>query len=139
MNDADAETVTRIDRLITMCEDRASALRAAADGMDDVDLTRRLRLRAERWVHLENELRSAVRALGGTPGGGRTVLGALHRTWIYIKAAANEYDTIRRECARREAAAVRKLKQEGREALPSRVQAVVEEFLGGLSDCDEQR
>ncbi len=114
------------------------ALRAAADAIEDDELAERLLARADRWTSLTDELQSAVGELGGAPGNAGTAVGALHRTWIWIKAAANETEAIRVECLRREAGAIHELRQAGREELPPRVSAILGRFLGELAAEDER-
>lgn len=134
MDDSDREALIKIDRLIALCGDRESALRAAADGIGDTEPGQSLRARAEQWAYLGEELQSVVCGFGSVPRNGGSVGGALHRTWICIKAAVNDADAITRESVRREAAAVRTLREASASDLPVGVRVLVEQFLRELDD-----
>ena len=121
--------MARMDRLITMCRDRESALRTAAEAIEDGKVARELVARAGRWARLGDSIQAAMAGMGAVPRNGGSVAGALQRTWIDIKAAANEREAIRRECARREEVALRRLEVAYEEGLPASIRGVVEQFL----------
>ncbi|MBT8198750.1 MAG: PA2169 family four-helix-bundle protein [Acidimicrobiia bacterium] len=119
MKTRDPSTIALRD-LITICEDAAAGLRAAAGRVHNADIREALARQAHCRVSCAEELRLLVEARGDTSPPGGTAVGTAHRGWMDVRAAFEADDpAIVVECLRGE-------------------QSALERFEGALAYVDEE-
>ncbi len=84
----DPQRVTRIlNRLLCLCGDSETGFQVAAENISNRGLKMLLKAYAQERVEFAQELAAAIRQLDGEPSCGGSLLAALHRGWIDLKAA----------------------------------------------------
>lgn len=103
-----AATVENLNRLIGVCKDGEAGYRAAADETKDLELEDLFIRLARQRSDYAADLQLAVRRLRGQPRDSATLAGALHRSWVGLRAAlsTDEAHAILAECESAEDAAV---------------------------------
>lgn len=102
------QVITDLNELIANGKDGEKGYRSAADDTKDIELIALfVRLASQRGT-FATELQGAVTSLGGEPCASSTVVGALHRGWLDLKAALTKNDAhaVLAECERAEDKAV---------------------------------
>jgi len=122
------DVIATLNGLIETCNDGEKGFRTAAEGLSNGDLATLFLNYAEQRASFAAELQAEVRRLGGDPDTGGTAMGAVHRGWIDIKAAATGRDegAVIAEAERGEDAAVKAYRQALEKSLPTTIQTVVE-------------
>jgi len=131
-----------LNDLLESCRDGEQGFRASAEHADAGELKSLFVRRASDCAAAAAELEQAVRNYGGTPADGGTVTGALHRSWVAVKAAMsiNDDKAVLEECERGEDAAVARYRKALEHALPADVRALVQRQMAGAQrNHDEVR
>lgn len=98
--------VSRLNDLLTKNYDSEKGYEEAAHEVDSPRLKAIFKRRSQQRYDFGHSLKAEIKALGGTPDKGTSILGDMHRRWINVKAAlSNDTDeTILEECERGEEA-----------------------------------
>jgi uncharacterized protein (TIGR02284 family) len=88
----DDGAISVLNRLIETGRDVMDGFKTAADSVRDPALKRLFDTYAQQRAELVRELEEEVRRLGGTPQGGGSAGGALHRALMNIRAAVSGGD-----------------------------------------------
>ena len=104
----DEDVVAVLHRLIETCRDAERGFKTAAESVSDPAVQRLFLTYARQRREFARELGDEVHRLGGAPPRGGSLLGALHRTVINIRAAVSGRDerAVLQEAARGEEAAL---------------------------------
>jgi uncharacterized protein (TIGR02284 family) len=96
------EILDALNKLLTRSLDAEKGYHEAAEHVKGVELRQLLLAQAQQRSEFAMELDREVRALGGQPTDGTSLLADLHRAWIDIKAAlaGNEDKATVEECKR---------------------------------------
>ncbi|HLM55696.1 MAG TPA: PA2169 family four-helix-bundle protein, partial [Pyrinomonadaceae bacterium] len=96
------EVVSTLNDLIEACRDGQEGFRSAAEGVRDEELRALFLEYSRQRGSFSSELQAEVRRLGGEPETEGSVVAAIHRGWMDIKAAVTGADdrSILRECER---------------------------------------
>jgi uncharacterized protein (TIGR02284 family) len=139
----DRDVVEVLHRLIETCRDAERGFKAAAEAVGDPALERLFLTYAEQRRQFAQELKDEVHRLGGDPPRGGSVLGALHRAVINVRAAVSPQDAraVLLEAQRGEEAAVGAYEDAlARASFPADVRAVVERQARLVREaCDRLR
>jgi uncharacterized protein (TIGR02284 family) len=130
------EVVSVLEDLIETCEDGINGFRAAADAVHNLDAKALFESRVARIRGAEDDLRAAVRRLGGDPPDHGHVAAPLHRGWINLKSAitGHDDDAIVAEVERGEDYAVQRYQAAVSKGLPPEIRTMVEKQLRGATE-----
>lgn len=105
MSNAD-KIISSLNSLLTKNYDSEKGYKEAAEKTESPRLKAIFTRRAEQRYRFGHELKAELKALGGTPDKGTSVLGDLHRGWINFKTlfTSETDEAILEECARGEEA-----------------------------------
>ena len=129
-----SETIHTLNHLIEVCKDGEYGFLASAAQATAAPLQTLLHTRASACRIAAAQLQLRVRDLGGEPGSGGSVAGAVHRGWVAVKALLATYDDVAvlAGCERAEAAALQAYAQAKEQELPAGVRGLVEQQHEGL-------
>jgi uncharacterized protein (TIGR02284 family) len=125
----DQELESVLHRLIETCRDAERGFRTAAEAVSDPALERLFVTYAQQRREFARELEDELHRLGGDPPRGGSVLGALHRAVINLRAAVSGRDerAVIVETERSEGAARRSYEDAlARASLPADVRTVID-------------
>lgn len=127
------QIVSTLNGLIEISRDGAEGFRTCAEDANDEALKLYFENRAQSCEEAVRQLSAEVRRQGGDPDRGGTLTGALHRTWLDIRAALTNRDNVAvlEECERGEAAAVVAYENALRQELPGEVRALLDQQYEG--------
>jgi uncharacterized protein (TIGR02284 family) len=131
-----------INELIETSKDGEKGFAKAANDTTDAHLRGIFVECAQRCRTGASELQEQVRALGGKPETGGSVMGAVHRGWLEIKAAVASRDAkaILEECERGEDYAKARYADALKKELPIAVREVLQrQYQGVVSNHDRIR
>ena len=122
------EVISVLNGLIQTCRDGQEGFRTAAEGVEDEELRQLFSDYSRQRAQFVGELQGEVRRLGGDPENEGSVVAALHRGWIDVKAAVTGRDekSIISECERGEDSALANYREALDRDLPANVRAAVE-------------
>ena len=108
MEDIRKNTLSVIENLIEINNDGNHGYRLAADKIENPEYKTLFHAYAQQRAQFGAELEREANLLGRDPDAGESVLGALHRGWINIKAAVagGDSEAILAECQTGDKAAV---------------------------------
>jgi uncharacterized protein (TIGR02284 family) len=123
------QVISVLNGLIETCKDGEYGFKAAADGLQDVQIKSLFQQYSRQRGEMARELQLEVRRLGGDPDKSGSVAGAAHRGWINIKSVVTGKDdgSIVAEAERGEDSAKRMYEAAFKEALPVQTAALVRE------------
>lgn len=87
MENVSQKIISKLNHLISISEDGRYGYETAAADIKDNNMKGHLKQFAKERAWYSTQLKQQVNALGGTPETDGGPLGALHRTWIDLKAA----------------------------------------------------
>ena len=113
MADINEKAIDRLNHLISIANDGKYGYENAAEDVKDATLKQMFRQYSSERGSYAEDLKREVAKLGGSPDKGGGPLGALHRTWMDIKAAVTSGDreAILKTCITGEEAAVKSYKE----------------------------
>jgi len=122
------DVLSTLNGLLETCRDGAQGFRSAAEGVQDANLRRLFESYAQQRSEFTAELEREVQRLGGDPADHGHVAGALHRSWINIKAAVTGKDdhAVLGEAERGEDFAVRAYREALDSGLSADLRGIVE-------------
>lgn len=137
--DAIQDAIGVLNDLIQTCRDGEDGFRAAAGGVENANLKRLFTSYVQQRAEFAQELQREVRQLGGDPERNGHAAGAVHRSWMNIKAAVTGRDdsAIISECERGEDIAKRNYQHALEETLPSDVRLLVERQFMQVKDAHD--
>jgi uncharacterized protein (TIGR02284 family) len=135
-----ADTAEVLKDLVECCKDGEYGFRACAEQAERPDLKTLFLARADGCRQAAQELNGLVLACGGKPEEGGSMLGALHRGWVAVKAKLSTFDdkAVLEECERGEDNAKTRYGKALQKELPADVRAVVERQLQGVQRNHDQ-
>jgi len=86
------EVISTLNGLIETCRDGQQGFKEAAEGVGRSDLKTVFYEYSQQRAAFVGDLQALVQTLGGDPENSGSVVGALHRSWINIKAAVTGKD-----------------------------------------------
>ena len=121
------DVISTLNDLIEICRDGQYGFKEAAEGVERSDLKSLFYEFSQQRAEFAGVLQGLVRSLGGEPSDSGSVTGAMHRTWIDIKAAVTGRDeqAILNECERGEDAARDAYRDALENSLPANVSDVL--------------
>lgn len=127
--------ISTLNGLIETCRDGQKGYTEAAEGVSDGNLQTLFREYAFRRSQNVGELQSLVQTLGGDPEDSGSMSGAIHRSWINLKAAltGGGDEAVLDECERGEDVAKEAYKDALEMNLPDYIREVVENQFQGVS------
>ncbi|MEO7392085.1 MAG: PA2169 family four-helix-bundle protein [Ramlibacter sp.] len=140
-NDGDRDDV--IDALNDLAEcskDGEFGFRACAEQAERPDLKSLFVQRADDCRGAAQELYEQIRGLSGKVDDGGSVMGAIHRGWVAVKATLSTYDdkAVLEECERGEDNALARYRKALKQQLPAGIKLVVERQLQGVQRNHDQ-
>jgi uncharacterized protein (TIGR02284 family) len=137
---ARTDLIHALNDLIECCRDGEYGFRASADQVKAANLRTLLQERAEQCRLAAEQLRPHVVQLGGNPEDHGSVLGAVHRGWVAMKAALTTYDdlAVLDECERGEDAALATYREALEQELPAPLRNLIESQYAGVQRNHEQ-
>lgn len=135
-----ADTVDVLKDLVECCKDGEYGFRACAEQAQRQDLKSMFLARADDCRQGAQELNNLILGCGGKPEDGGSMLGALHRGWVAVKATMSTYDdkAVLEECERGEDNAKARYGKALQKDLPPQVRQVVERQLQGVQRNHDQ-
>ena len=125
-------TINTLNELIASLRDSQECLRKAAEKVESEDLKLMLMEFSTRRAHFLGELQNEIERLGNPePRDTGTISGALHRTWVKLKATltSDRDQAILAECERDENAVVAAYGEALTEKLPRYIRDILETQL----------
>jgi uncharacterized protein (TIGR02284 family) len=134
------ETTALLNSLIKTCRNGEFGFRSGARRVRSRQLATLLVFLSDNCQQAARELREHVVQLGGRPGSGRSVSGALHRAWLSVRSvfSANVDLAILRECKRGEDAAVAHYRRALEQPVPEALRALLERHYLGAKRNNER-
>ena len=142
--DAAGGTVTEVaavlQDLVECCKDGEYGFRTCAERVQRPELRQLLQERAEGCRAAADELNALLLESGATTQEGGSVLGAVHRGWVSIRAplSANPERAVLEECERGEDNAQARYRSALDQPLPAAVRAVVQRQLEAMQRTHAQ-
>ena len=135
MENNNKKLIDKLNHLVSIANDGKYGYKTAAENVEDITLKQLfLQYSAEREAYAE-ELKNRVASLGGSSDEGGGPLGALHRTWIDLKAilTSGDREAILKACVTGEEAAVKAYGEALDESyLDSNIRQVITTQLSGI-------
>ena len=121
------DVVSTLNNLIETCRDGQYGFKEAAEGVERSDLKSLFYEFSQQRAEFTGVLQGLVRSLGGEPADSGSVSGAMHRSWIDIKAAVTGRDeeAILNECERGEDYARDAYREALEMSMPSNIKDVI--------------
>ena len=121
------DVISTLNNLIETCLDGQYGFKESAEGVERSDLKTLFYEFSQQRADFAGVLQGLVRSLGGEPAESGSVSGAVHRSWIDIKAAVTGRDeaAILNECERGEDYAKNAYTEAMKLNLPSNVKDVI--------------
>jgi len=134
------EVVDVLNELLESSRDRQYGFRACAEEVNSAQLKKVFQSRASQCASAASELAGLIRQLGGKPGDGGTVSGAMHRGWLHAKGfvGAESPVAMLEECEHDEDAAIARYRKALKENLPTGVRAIVRRQAEGAQRNRDQ-
>lgn len=134
------ETIGILNDLIETAKNGQEGYKVAASGVDDPKTKASLLKLSEERGQFVTDLKGHVVTLGGDPEKGSSPLGAAHRGWISVKAAASNKDesAILAECKKGDEAAIKNYESALDKNLPETVRSVVQNQLEDIKSAYNQ-
>ena len=86
------KVISTLNNLIETCKDGQEGFKQSAEGVERSDLKTLFYELGQQRSKFAGELQTLVRELGGDPENSSSMLGAIHRSWINIKAVVTGRD-----------------------------------------------
>jgi uncharacterized protein (TIGR02284 family) len=130
------KVVSTLNTLLETTEDGIRGFVACAEGVTSSQLKMVFETAARRCEEGAEELKTAIRSLGGEPVISGSVSGSLHRAWTSIVSSVTGMDehAVLEECERGEDAAKSAYEKALDEGLPPEVEAIVRRQYKGVKD-----
>jgi uncharacterized protein (TIGR02284 family) len=128
------EVVSILNELIETCENGIEGFKTASEAVQSPAAKALFVSRLPNIMSGESELKAEVRRLGGNPDQSGSIVGAIHRGWIDLKAAVtgkNE-EAVVMECERGEEHAAHVYEDALQKDLPFDTRAIVERQYRGV-------
>lgn len=134
------KVVSVLNDLLEVSKDGEEGFERAAAEVEDSSVKSVLEECAAHCRSGVQELKSEVRRRGGDPDKGGTIVGAMHRGWVNVKAAVTGHDTkaVLNECERGEDYAKSRYAEAlDEDDLPSEVRSLIEnQYQGVIANHD---
>jgi uncharacterized protein (TIGR02284 family) len=132
--------ISTLNNLIETCKDGQEGFKQSAEGVERSDLKTLFYDLGQQRVQFAGELQTIVRELGGDPETSSSMLGAIHRGWINIKAAVTGKDesAILNEAEMGEDYAKKAYKDALDTALPANIASVVRNQYQAVQTAHDQ-
>jgi len=123
----DDDIISTLNGLIATSKDGENGYRKAAEDVSDPQLKNNFLASSQECAAGARELQDLVRAHGGMPEAGGTLMGAIHRGWVDIRSvlAGRDDQAILTEVERGEEAARQNYADALKHELPDSVRAVI--------------
>jgi uncharacterized protein (TIGR02284 family) len=134
------EVIDALNDLIETCKDGEYGFRVSAEQAKSSSLRSNLLARSSECATAADQLRAHVVQLGGKPEDSGSLVGAVHRGWVAVKAKLSTYDdlAVLEECERGEDAALASYRDALDTALPPPIRNLVEHQYEGAKRNHEQ-
>jgi uncharacterized protein (TIGR02284 family) len=134
------DVIDALNDLVETCKDGEYGFRACAEHADRADLKSLFMQRADDCRGAAQELMEHIRGLGGKPEEGGSVMGAVERGWVAVKAKLTTYDdkAMLEECERGEDNALARYRKALKKPLPAGIKLIVERQLQGVQRNHDQ-
>ena len=134
------EVISTLNDLVETCRDAQEGFRSAAEGTEDAELRALFLEYSRQRASFAGELQAEVRRLGGEPETEGSVIGAIHRGWLDIKAAVTGADdrSILEECERGEASSLANYRAALGKDMPAGVRATIERQFAEVKDAHDR-
>ena len=134
------DVIDVLNELIETCKDGEYGFNACAGQATRADLKSVFMQRADDCRGAAQELAEQVRGLGGKPDEGGSVMGALERGWVAIRAKLSSYDdkAVLEECERGEDNALARYRKALKKPLPAAIKLIVERQMQGAQRNHDQ-
>ena len=132
--DDTADVIETLNDLIETCKDGEYGFRLCSEHADSPQLKSTLSQRAAECQTAAAQLQAHVVALGGEADTDGSVLGAVHRGWVTVKASLSSKDDLAmlEECERGEDAALQSYRDALKTDLPAAIRTLVEQQADGV-------
>jgi uncharacterized protein (TIGR02284 family) len=138
-----SEVIDALNDLIETCKDGEYGFRVSAEQAKSSSLRSNLLARSSECATAADQLRAHVVQLGGKPEDSGSLVGAVHRGWVAVKAKLSTYDdlAVLEECERGEDAALATYRDAlDSTALPPPIRNLVEhQYEGAKRNHDQVR
>jgi uncharacterized protein (TIGR02284 family) len=134
------EVVSTLNDLIQTCRDAEEGFGTAAEGVEDEDLRALLVEYSRQRAGFAGDLQAEVRRLGGEPETEGSVVGAIRRGWLGIRAAmaGADDDSVISECERGDDASLANYGAALDADMPASVRALVERQFAVVRDTRDR-
>lgn len=102
VKDTQGEILDQLNKLLTRSRDAEKGYSEAAENVKDTELKSLFTAQSQQRAGFAQELDREIRAIGGDPDNGTSLVADLHRAWINIKSAFSSDDdkAVVQECSR---------------------------------------
>lgn len=134
------DVIDALNDLVETCKDGEYGFKACAEQAKRADLKSVFMQRADDCRGAAQELHEQIRGLGGQVEEGGSILGAIERGWVAVKAKLSTYDdkAMLEECERGEDNALARYRKALKKPLPAGVKLIVERQLQGVQRNHDQ-
>src|SRR5688572_20173638 len=136
------EVIDSLNDLIETCKDGEYGFLVSAEQAKSSSLRSNLLARSSECATAADQLRAHVVQLGGKPEDSGSLVGAVHRGWVAVKAKLSTYDdlAVLEECECGEDAALASYRDALDSALPPPIRNLVEhQYEGAKRNHDQVR
>lgn len=137
-----SKTIDTLNELIETCKDGEYGFRACSEQAKSHELKSMLASRASECRSAAQQLQALVLRMGGKAEDDGSMLGAMHRGWVSVKAKMSSYDdlAVLEECERGEDAALETYREAMKEDLTPEARTLVDQQYQGVKrNHDEVR
>ncbi|HXD41327.1 MAG TPA: PA2169 family four-helix-bundle protein [Ramlibacter sp.] len=134
------DVIDVLNELLETCRDGEYGFNACAQQATRADLKSVFMQRADDCRGAAQELAEQIRGLGGKPEEGGSVMGALERGWVAVRAKLSSYDdkAVLEECERGEDNALARYRKALKKPLPAGIKLIVERQMQGAQRNHDQ-
>jgi uncharacterized protein (TIGR02284 family) len=134
------DVIDVLQELVECSKDGEYGFRTSAEQVKRADLKSTLLQHADECRAAAQELNNLIRQLGGKVEDSGSVMGAMHRGWVSVKATLSTYDdkAVLAECERGEDNAKARYRKALEKNLPADVRQVVERQYQGVQRNHDQ-
>lgn len=102
VKDTEGEILDQLNKLLTRSNDADKGYAEAAENVKGSELKSLFMAQSRQRAEFAQELDREIRAIGGEPDGGTSLLADLHRAWINVKSsfASDDDKAVVQECTR---------------------------------------
>ncbi len=129
-----SKTIDILNDLIEVSKDGEYGFNACAEQAESAEIKSMMQSRSADCRAAAQQLQSHVARLGGKPEDSGSMVGAMHRGWVSVKATLSTYDdlAVTQEAERGEDSALESYRDALKKDLPADIRAVIDQQYQGV-------